>query len=400
MLDEERGGPSADPSDALLITLGLLSVELPSSVDRELFLDTIAFLMLLDNSSSWLSALKREDLAGHLVSSGELKGEDSVEEVVSLSSVACQFRVYPLGESLEVRLFRLNEEGEVEGETLEHTLDRLLGISRGEEPGSEWKSDSFLLQGAEAIAGLSSGHVRKGQGGLALGIRVGGLLIAAAIIGALVHTLHLDDVWVHGLIVAHLYFRARPLAGRRLDEASGSALIRVLRLLQGWKRRGDAELWDVVRDVTPLLAFIPVHVPSIPCAPGMHDATGRAADAPSAGVAQIQSIFKIRAGLVDVFAVVVKRVGAACLPGGGGPRDVGSAAAVETFHVNPPAVDLFPHRARRALQNPLSPPERRPLGVNGFTSFSSLLGETISEGIMAIVRPVPNPRSPARGGST
>lgn len=94
-------------------------------------------------------------MAGHLVSSGELKGEDSVEEVVSLSKVACQFRVYPLGESLEVRVLRLNEEceedGEVDGESLEHMLDRLLGSSRGEEPGSEWKSDSFLL-----VWGLSS----------------------------------------------------------------------------------------------------------------------------------------------------------------------------------------------------------------------------------------------------
>lgn len=149
------GRPSTNPSDALLMTLGLLSVELPSSVDRELFLDTIAFLMFLDNSSSWLSALNREDLAGHLVSSGELKGEDSVEEVVSLSRVVCQFRVYPLGESLEVRELRLKEEGEeegeVEGESLEHMLVRLLGSSRGEEPGSEWKSDSFLL-----VWGLSS----------------------------------------------------------------------------------------------------------------------------------------------------------------------------------------------------------------------------------------------------
>lgn len=95
---------------------GLLSVELPSSVDRELFLETIAFLKFLESSNSWLSALKREDLAGHLESSGELKGEDSVEEVVSLSKGACQFMVQPLGESLEVRLLRLNEEGQEDGE--------------------------------------------------------------------------------------------------------------------------------------------------------------------------------------------------------------------------------------------------------------------------------------------
>lgn len=128
---------------------GLLSVELPSSVDKELFLDTIAFLMFLDSSSSWLSALKREDLPGHLDSRGELKGEDSVEDVVSLSRGACQFRVQPLGESLEVRLLRLNEDGqedgEVEWENLVHVLERLLGSSRGEEPKSEWKIDSFLL---------------------------------------------------------------------------------------------------------------------------------------------------------------------------------------------------------------------------------------------------------------
>lgn len=88
-------------------------------------------------------------MGGHLVSSGELKGEDSVEEVVSLSRLACQFWVDPLEESLEVRVLRLNEEGEEEGEveeeSLENMLDLLLGSSRGEEPGSEWKSDSFLL---------------------------------------------------------------------------------------------------------------------------------------------------------------------------------------------------------------------------------------------------------------
>lgn len=138
---------------------GLLSVELPSSVDRELFLDTIAFLMFLESSSSWLSALKREDLAGHLDSNGELKGDDSVEDVVSLSRGACQFRVQLLGESLEVRLLRLNEEGQEDGEAewenLEHVLERLLGSSRGEEPGSEWKIDSFLL-----VWGLSS-NVQK-----------------------------------------------------------------------------------------------------------------------------------------------------------------------------------------------------------------------------------------------
>ena len=56
---------------------------------------------------------------------------------------------------MEVRVLRLKdegeEEGEVEGDTLEHMLDRLLGSSSGEEPGSEWKRDSFLL-----VWGLSS----------------------------------------------------------------------------------------------------------------------------------------------------------------------------------------------------------------------------------------------------
>lgn len=87
----------------------------------------------------------------------------------------------------------------------------------------------------------------KGQGGLTLGIRIGGLLIAAAIIGALIHTLHLDDVWIDGLMACHLYFRADPLAGRHLVNASSSTRLRILHLLQGWDRWGDAELWDVVR---------------------------------------------------------------------------------------------------------------------------------------------------------
>lgn len=86
----------------------------------------------------------------------------------------------------------------------------------------------------------------KGQGSLALRICIGGLLIAAAIIGALIHALHLDNVRVDGLMVCHLYFRANPLTRRHLDNASSSALLCVFHLLQGWDCWGDEELWDVV----------------------------------------------------------------------------------------------------------------------------------------------------------
>lgn len=103
-----------------------------------------------------------------------------------------------------------------------------------------------LQQGAKAVAGLSFGQVWKGQGGLALGICIGSLFIAAAIAGVLVHTLHLDNVWVDGLMARYLYLRASPLTGRHLD-ASGSALLRIPHLLQGWDRGRDAELGDVVR---------------------------------------------------------------------------------------------------------------------------------------------------------
>ena len=147
------GRPSTSPSDARLMTFGLLSVELPSSVDRELFLDTMFFFMFRDSSLSWLRVLKSEDLGRDRGSRGELKGEDSAEEVVSLSVVPCLFRVYPLGDSLAVRVFRLKDEGEeegeeqeeVEGDSLEHVLDLLLGRSRGtpQDPGSLWNRDSF-----------------------------------------------------------------------------------------------------------------------------------------------------------------------------------------------------------------------------------------------------------------
>lgn len=105
--------------------------------------------------------MRREDFCGHLFSRGELKGDDSAEEVVSLSRVPCRCRVNPLGESLEVREFRLKDEGEYEDgnkgeadrEDLEQVLDRLLGRTKGIplEFGSLWKRDSFLL-----VWGLSS----------------------------------------------------------------------------------------------------------------------------------------------------------------------------------------------------------------------------------------------------
>lgn len=104
-----------------------------------------------------------------------------------------------------------------------------------------------LQQGAEAIAGLSFGKVRKGQGSLALGIRVGGLLVAAAIVAALIHALHLDYVRVDGLVAARLYLRAGPIRGRHLHNTSSSAVLCVLHLLKGRDGRGDAELRDVVR---------------------------------------------------------------------------------------------------------------------------------------------------------
>lgn len=92
--------------------LGLLSVELPSSVDKELFLATIVLFTVLEKSFSWLIALNKEDLGGDLVRSGELKGEDSVEDAVSLSRVPCLCRLKFLGDSLEVSEFKLNEEEE------------------------------------------------------------------------------------------------------------------------------------------------------------------------------------------------------------------------------------------------------------------------------------------------
>lgn len=105
--------------------------------------------------------MRREDFGGHLFNRGELKGEDSAEEVVSLSRVPCRCRVKPFGESLEVRVFRLKEEGEIEDgkmgedgmEDLEQVLDLLRGRTKGIplELGSLWKRDSFLL-----VWGLSS----------------------------------------------------------------------------------------------------------------------------------------------------------------------------------------------------------------------------------------------------
>lgn len=94
---------------------------------------------------------------------------------------------------------------------------------------------------------MSFGQVRKGQGSLALGICIGGLLITAAITWALIHSLHLDNVWADRLMACHLYFRTTPFTDRPLKSASTSALLCILHLLQGWDCWGDAELWDVVR---------------------------------------------------------------------------------------------------------------------------------------------------------
>lgn len=113
------------------------------------------------SSFSWLSAFRREGFCGHLFRRGELKGEDSAEDVVSLSRVPCRCRAKPFGESLEVIVFRLKEEWEDEagkrGEAVREDLEQVLDLLRGGikgiplELGSLWKRDSFLL-----VWGLSS----------------------------------------------------------------------------------------------------------------------------------------------------------------------------------------------------------------------------------------------------
>lgn len=103
--------------------------------------------------------MKREGLGNDLARRGELNGEDSAEEVVSLSCVPCLCRPKLFRVSLEVKLFRLKEDGEVEAgktgdeEDLEHISDLLLDRSSGipQELGSLWNRDSFLL-----VCGLSS----------------------------------------------------------------------------------------------------------------------------------------------------------------------------------------------------------------------------------------------------
>lgn len=152
------GRGSTNPaSEALRMIFGLLSVELLSSVDRELFLESTAFLIVRDRSMSRLRALSREDLGGGLARRGELNGEDSVEEVVSLSRVLCLWRatsLEPPGDSLlEVSLVRLKEDdGEWgRGEVLEeYVLERPRGPGeaairgRGQAFGWLWNRDSFL----------------------------------------------------------------------------------------------------------------------------------------------------------------------------------------------------------------------------------------------------------------
>lgn len=77
------------PSETLRKIFGLLSVELHSSADSELFLDSVPFFFsALENSLSWLMAFSKEAPRGRdLGSNGELNGEESVEEDVSLSKV-------------------------------------------------------------------------------------------------------------------------------------------------------------------------------------------------------------------------------------------------------------------------------------------------------------------------
>lgn len=98
-------------------------------------------------------------MGSDLVRRGELNGEDSADEVVSLSCVPCLCRPKPFHDSLEVKLFRQKEVCEVAAgktgaeEDLEQVLDLLLGRTKGilQEFGSLWNRDSFLL-----VWGLSS----------------------------------------------------------------------------------------------------------------------------------------------------------------------------------------------------------------------------------------------------
>lgn len=145
----------SSPSEALLMALGLLSVELLSSVERELFLGILYLLLsfsALHSNPSWLCALIREQgLGGDLLSSGELKGEESLEEAVSLSQAPCLCRERCLGGSLaEAELIAMGFDIlplPLKVLALDRDSFRLGRAARG----SPWKMDSFLL-----VWGLSS----------------------------------------------------------------------------------------------------------------------------------------------------------------------------------------------------------------------------------------------------
>lgn len=79
------------PVETRLGVYGLVSVELPSSVDEEAVRDRPnLWLKALKKSRSWLRALNKElDLGGDLLRRGEPYGEDSVDDAVSLSQAPC-----------------------------------------------------------------------------------------------------------------------------------------------------------------------------------------------------------------------------------------------------------------------------------------------------------------------
>lgn len=150
---------ASSPSEARLMALGLLSVELLSSVDRELFLAMLDLFLAFNarqSNPSWLRVLTMEQgLGGDLLRSGELKGEESLEEAVSLSQALCLCRERCLGGSLtEAKLIAI-------GLDIFPLPLKVLALDRGSiRPGraphvSPWKIDSFLL-----VWGLSS-NVQK-----------------------------------------------------------------------------------------------------------------------------------------------------------------------------------------------------------------------------------------------
>lgn len=131
------------------VALGLLSVELLSSVDNEFalpMLDLALPLSALLKSPSWLWVLSKvQDLGRDLLKRGELKGEDSLDEAVSLSQVPCLLRNKCLWVAWLI----------VIGLEAEASLPpQLLALDRGRGrllQASLWKMDSFLR-----VWGLSS----------------------------------------------------------------------------------------------------------------------------------------------------------------------------------------------------------------------------------------------------